>query len=96
MKEKFLKLFTKAKENLLNEIYPKNYSCYCCNDEIIVDNKHCLCNKCFAKLKYIKHPCKKCSEDLNDFTDYCVNCKDKVRYFDKVISVLVYEGIAKN
>lgn len=96
MKEKFLKLFAKAKENLLDEIYPKNYSCYCCNDEIKVDNKHCLCNKCLTSLKYIKYPCKKCSEDLNEFTDYCINCKDKVRHFDKVISVLVYEGIAKN
>jgi len=96
MKEKFLKLFTNLKQNLLDEIYPKNYSCHCCSEELKVSNDYFLCNKCLASLRYIKHPCKKCSEDLNDFTDYCRNCKDKVRNFDRVISSLVYDGVAKN
>ena len=51
MKEKFLKLLSKTRQKLLEEIYPSNYVCYGCGEEINVDNKHYLCNKCFASLK---------------------------------------------
>ncbi len=92
---KIKEFFIKIKDNFIEELFPSNFTCYNCNDEIKEENKYHLCNKCLDNIQFIKNPCVKCGEDLNSFTKYCNNCKTYKRYFDKVISVSRYEKTAK-
>lgn len=88
--------FIKLKDNILEEIFPSDVSCYNCNDEIVENNKYHLCANCLNKIEKIKNPCIKCGEELNSFTKYCNNCKETKRYFNKVVSVSKYNGVAKD
>lgn len=93
---KIKEFLVKIKENILEEIFPSDVSCYNCNDEIVENNKYHLCANCLNKIEKIKNPCIKCGEELNSFTKYCNNCKETKRYFNKVVSVAVYNGVAKD
>lgn len=96
MKDKIKTIFTRIKENLIEEIYPSNITCFNCDAELVKPNKYHLCNVCLDKINIIKNCCKKCGEELNDFTNYCLNCKDAKRNFDKIYSVATFDGVAKN
>lgn len=96
MKDKIKTIFTKIKENLIEEIYPSNITCFNCDAELVKPNKYHLCNSCLDKINIIKNCCKKCSEELNDFTEFCLNCKDAKRNFDRVYSVATFDKVAKD
>lgn len=83
-------------ENFLDELYPKNFSCYNCSAEINDASPYHLCKNCQEKIIPLKNICQKCGDELNEFTPYCDNCKNKKRYFNKAESVTVYENLAKN
>ena len=95
MNNKIKEFLLKTKEKFLEEIYPSNITCFNCNAELLKLNKYHLCDKCLSKISIIKNGCKKCDEELNDFTEYCLNCKETKRHFDRVYSVCVYDGVAK-
>ena len=85
------------KNLFLENLFPSKFSCFNCGEEISKqDNDFCLCKSCFDKIKPIEFACKKCGEELNSFTDYCLNCKEDKRHFDKVVSVTIFDLVAKN
>ncbi|MBQ3047851.1 MAG: ComF family protein [Clostridia bacterium] len=89
LKQKALKMFNK----LLDELFPENLSCFCCDEEL--NNNTFLCKNCLNDLKSIKHACKKCGERVNSFDNYCLVCKDNKRSFDKCVACFEYNGTAK-
>lgn len=93
---KVKEFLVKIKDNFLEELFPSNFTCYNCNDEIKDNNKYHICKKCLSGIEIIKNPCVKCGEDLNSFTKYCNNCKTYKRNFDKVVSVSKYDKTAKH
>lgn len=85
------------KNLFLENLFPSKFSCFNCGEEISnQSNDFCLCKSCFNKIKPIEFACKKCGEKLNSFTDYCLNCKESKRHFDKVVSVTIFDFVAKN
>ena len=89
VKNKALKIF----ENLLDELFPDNLSCLCCNDELSTGDY--LCDRCFKGLIKINNACEKCGERVNNFDKYCLKCKELNRNFDKCISCFEYDKTAK-
>lgn len=85
-----LKIF----DNLLDEIFPDNITCVCCNEELNSDDY--LCEECKNDLMLINHRCKKCGDEINDFSTFCKNCKGIKRNFTKAVSPFKYDGTAKN
>ena len=96
MKDKIKAFLIKAKDKLIEEIYPSNITCYNCNAELAKPNKYHLCKNCLDKINIIENCCKKCGEELNDFTKFCLNCKDAKRHFDTVYSVATFDNVAKD
>ncbi len=64
-----------------------------------VDAAHCLCPKCFGKLKFITKPCCKiCGRPFEyDMFDnlICGKCMEKKPRFDMARSVLIYDKFSK-
>lgn len=80
--------------SLLNEIFPDNLTCMCCNEEL--NNDEYLCKSCLKGLNFITNACEKCGQPINDFSSLCKDCKGIKRNFTKAISPLVYDDVAKN
>ena len=84
--------FVRIKDKFLDEIFPYDFSCFCCENEIVNANKYHLCEKCLDDITRIENACEKCGSELNSYTNYCDNCKSTERHFDKVYSCVKYEG----
>lgn len=85
-----------VKNMFLNELFPEKYSCFNCGEELCKESDFYLCDNCLKNILLIKNPCKKCGVELNSFTNYCHNCKDKERHFDLAVCSSKYENVAKN
>jgi len=92
-KEKFKQKALNMFNNLLDELYPENLSCFCCDEELNANTY--LCKNCLDDLKPIKYFCKRCGEKVNSFDNFCLICKTKQYNFDKCIACFEYDGVAK-
>lgn len=82
--------------NFFNFIFPDNFSCLCCGRDVF-NNKYEICDSCKNKLHFLTGKlCKHCSEHLISDGNFCIHCKGKIFYCDKIISPFVYDGIVKN
>ena len=95
MKDKF-SIYNK----ILDMIFPKNYKCIFCNNEIFDENVYCTCKECLNKLpKLDGKVCLKCGSKIKSMSDYCIKCKDNVRFFEQAKAPFEYDepisGIVK-
>ena len=90
MKNKFL-------EKILDEIYGEKYICFSCEDERLNDEYGYLCPSCYKRLHIIRNACQKCGSEVNDFTDYCDDCKkDKVSHlYDRVYCATMFDDVSR-
>jgi len=66
-------------------------ACVCCGNFL---EKTGLCNSCWNEIKWISEPkCEICGQPLEQET--CNYCIGNQNYFDKAVSVIVYEGLAR-
>ena len=80
----------KVKENLLNILFPKNFTCVLCGEEIF-DNSY-LCDNCKSNLPKIDGDiCLKCGEPIKSQAKYCNRCQNKSFVIDKIRCAFVYE-----
>lgn len=80
---------------ILNTLYPVGYCCLNCSKEIF-DDETLLCDNCKKILPYITGKrCLHCCEPITGSGNYCLHCKGKKFYCDKIISPFVYDSIAK-
>lgn len=87
-----LKVFAK----ILDLIFPEQFTCNLCGEELKEASLSGLCDVCEnALVKNNGNKCQKCSSPILDESNYCLNCQNNKRYFDSASSVFVYTGAAK-
>lgn len=82
-----------AFNKLIDEVFPNNLTCACCNEEL--SGNDYLCDNCKKNLLTIENKCKKCGDEVNDFSNYCKHCKGIKRNFVRAVSSFKYDGTAK-
>ena len=94
MEECILKLFLKRIfTNLKDAIFPDNYTCIICNDELNEDLRYGICDKCNKSIQYIDdRACVKCGAKLLADSTVCTDCKNNERIIERNYSVVVYDG----
>lgn len=93
MKNKIVKIYNKV----LDVIFPKNFKCVFCDSEIFDDNSLCTCEECNKTLPFITGKvCQRCGCKIYSMADYCIKCKDSVRFFDQAKAPFEYEEPVSN
>ena len=93
MNNKILQIYNKITDML----FPKNYKCIFCNNEIFDENKFCTCMECDKTLPKIEgKTCLKCGSKIKSLSDFCIKCKDNVRFFDQAKAPFQYEEPVSN
>lgn len=81
-------------KRITNIIYPTGFSCINCSKEIF-DNDYLICNICKKSLIFLSGKlCLHCGDPIPS-GNYCLRCKGKKFYCDKIISPFEYDGIVK-
>lgn len=76
-------------EKIKDAILPP--ACICCGSFL---DKIGICSSCWSDIKWISEPqCEICGQPLEKET--CEYCIENQNYFDKAVSVMVYEGLAR-
>lgn len=66
--------------------------CICCSEYV---ERVGLCDSCWREVKWISEPkCKVCGQPLED--ESCKYCTADKNYFDRAVSVMVYERLARH
>lgn len=84
-----MKKFFKFLNNL---IFPKNFTCDICGEEIVESNsKFNICIDCYKTLPIITGKvCLRCGEEIHSLSKYCLSCKSNKREFKQCFSVFNY------
>ena len=82
-------------KTLLSLIFP--LECRICKKTLEVGNLTYICPECFTRIRFIKEPyCLKCGRPLRPFEDrICKNCQKEKRYFKKICSISLYQGVMR-
>ena len=87
----------KVVNKILDVIYPNNYTCIFCGDEIFDNQPTSTCATCDCNLPKIKDKvCDRCGEPIKSMANYCNRCQSKNMVFYKCRSVFVYENEIAN
>ena len=66
--------------------------CICCGEYV---EKVGVCDNCWGGIKWISEPkCKICGQPIED--EICKYCIADENFFDRAVSVMVYEGLARH
>lgn len=86
-KEKCLKL----KNSILEAIFPSNFSCILCDNEMPDDSL--ICEECRKEQIFnVGNKCCKCDTIVKEGNIICDNCKENKRFFEKCFCPLIYDG----
>lgn len=90
-----------AKFNLLKRItktiFPENFTCIFCGDEIFDENKYSTCDNCKNKLPKVSgKSCEKCGQMLNNMATFCDHCQNSHHIFNRNCSVFDYSDEVRN
>lgn len=82
-------------KTLLNLIFP--LECKICKKILDSGNFIYICADCFATIGFIEEPfCLRCSRPLKSFEDgICHDCRKEKRYFKKIYSMGLYQGVLR-
>ncbi len=79
-------------DKVLDLIFPNNFKCIFCGCEISASNPPYVCEKCSQTLPLIKGKiCLRCGEPIFSMSDYCIRCKDNIRFFNLARAPFLYE-----
>lgn len=67
---------------LWNILYPENYSCIFCDNEVI-KNEYSACDDCIDKFKINTKVCQVCGIPLSSMATVCLRCKNKNHHIFK-------------
>ena len=85
---------SKFRNFLTSTLFVKDIKCLFCNDELNINSRYCVCDKCFAKLPFITgNICAYCGEPIKSLATYCMRCKKHIdRGFDRARAVFLYKN----
>ena len=79
----------------LSFLFVKEYNCIVCSRELAKPTRYRICNSCYAKLEVIgDRACLKCGKMLFGEEQYCLDCQNHEKEFDRAIAPLCYSGAA--
>ncbi len=81
--------------SLLSLVFP--LECRICKKTLKTENLTYICSECFAKIRFIEEPyCLKCSRPLRPFENrICKDCRKEKRYFKRIYSMGLYQGVLR-
>lgn len=82
-------------EKLLSLLFPRDFNCVICNRELARFTRYRVCSPCYATLEVIgERACLKCGKMLFSEEQYCLDCQNHEKTFDRAIAPLAYSGAA--
>ena len=79
----------------LSLLFVKDYNCIVCGRELSKPGRYRICNPCFVLLEHIgEHACLKCGKLLFAEEQYCLDCQNHEKVFDRALAPLSYAGAA--
>jgi len=80
---------------VLSRLFVDRYNCIVCDRELPAPTPHRTCNSCYAKMEIIEDGfCLKCGVKLFGEEEYCLDCQDHEKHFDRAVSPVCYSGAA--
>ena len=80
---------------LLSFLFVKDYNCIVCGRELPGKTRYRTCNLCYATMEVIEdHACLKCGKRLFSEEEYCLDCQNHEKTFDRAFAPLCYAGAA--
>ena len=80
---------------LLSLLFVKDYNCIVCGRELAAPGRYRICSACYVLLEHIgERACLKCGKMLFTEEQYCLDCQNNEKSFDRAIAPLAYSGAA--
>ncbi len=80
---------------LLSFLFVKDYNCIVCGRELPAKNGYLTCTNCYQKLELIQGDrCLKCGKKLFGEGEYCLDCEEHEKSFDRAFAPVSYVGAA--
>ncbi len=90
-------MFKKLYSLAINTLYPENFTCNFCGDEIFDDDGTATCENCKNTLPFILgNICNRCGDVIENQAKYCEFCKHEDKIFKMNRSVFLYDGAIAN
>ena len=90
-------MFKKFYNLSINTMYPDEFTCNFCGDEIFADDKNATCDKCKSTLPFCSgNICKTCGDVIENEARYCESCKYETRFFKFNHSAFLYDDKIAN
>ncbi len=81
---------------MLKFLFPTDFNCLLCGRELREKSRYGLCSNCYQKQEAIERGCLKCGKMLTAEAEYCSECQNTERVFDRAIAPFVYSGAISN
>lgn len=79
----------------LSLLFVKDYNCIVCGRELEKAGRYLICNPCYVLLEAIgERACLKCGKLLFAEEQYCLDCQNHEKEFDRALAPLTYSGAA--
>lgn len=80
---------------VLKHLFVDKYNCIICDRELPAPTPHRTCNVCYHKLEIIVDGfCLKCGKKLYGEGEYCLDCQEHEKHFDRAVAPVCYSGAA--
>jgi len=77
----------------LSLLFVKDYNCIVCGRELAGPGRYRICNPCFVLLESIgERACLKCGKLLFAEEQYCLDCQNHEKSYDRALAPLTYAG----
>ncbi|MBO7389886.1 MAG: ComF family protein, partial [Clostridia bacterium] len=82
--------------SLLSRLFVAEYNCIVCGGELHRPNRYRLCGACYGmRFEVLREKaCLKCGKMLLAEEEYCLDCQNHEKHFDRAISAVTYTEAA--
>ncbi len=89
-------IYNKVAKVIGDSMYPEHIKCLGCGKDISKLNIYDVCDKCKKDLEFNNgRRCARCGKNVFGQSNYCFNCKNTLRHFDKATAPFLYTGLVK-
>jgi len=80
---------------VLSRLFEHRYNCIVCDRELPQSTPHLTCNACYQRMEIIEDGvCLKCGKKLFGEEEYCLDCKEHEKHFDRAFAPVSYSDAA--